>query len=58
MEFRVNIDLENNAFTSAPEKAVAKILKEIGDRIKKGYVFGKVMDVNGNSVGEFEFTTD
>ena len=44
----------NAAFFGANRKGeVARILRELADKIEDGRTEGKLMDINGNSVGEW-----
>lgn len=36
-------------------REVARILREVADKVEAGRRDGKCMDFNGNSVGEFRF---
>ena len=56
MKLTVTIDSENEAILQPRE--IIRILHVLEDRIRmagKKYEDGKLMDVNGNSVGEFVY---
>lgn len=62
--FKIEIKTGNAAFADPhtgeysewhENYGVARILREIADKIENGKREGKVMDYNGNSVGEFTF---
>jgi hypothetical protein len=52
-EFRVQVNTDNAAFEE-PGFELARILREVADRLESGSVAGNVRDINGNSVGSFE----
>lgn len=57
-EFSLNIDCDNAAFGEDPEDEVIRILGDVVERLRRGFRDGKVMDVNGNTVGDFELEVD
>jgi hypothetical protein len=54
--FTLNIDLGNDAMQSGPD--VADALRDVADRVEQGHTFGKIIDGNGNTVGEFIVNPD
>ena len=44
----------NAAFEEDPEQELARVLRKLADDIEGGKREGRLMDVNGNSVGDFE----
>jgi len=52
MNVRINTD--NAAFRPDPTFEIARILRELADRIEWGEEDGKLTDVNGNVVGHFQ----
>ena len=52
---RISISQGNDAFkgNSNKERETAHILRELANRIERGDKQGKIMDINGNSVGFF-----
>jgi hypothetical protein len=54
MEFTLNIDCDNAAFSGDPLGEVQRLLHVAAMKIEGGYREGKLVDVNGNTVGEFE----
>ena len=59
MSFKLSIKTDNAAFTNedtgedAPHAEVARLLREVADRVEGGDDHGVIMDVNGNNVGTF-----
>lgn len=51
--FELKIELENDAMMT--RRDVARALRALADRIQGGEPYGKVRDVNGNSVGHWGF---
>jgi len=52
--FTLNIDIENAAFEPDAAPELARLLREIADRIESGSIAGKIRDYNGNHVGSFK----
>jgi hypothetical protein len=52
--FTVHIRTDNAAFEDAPGE-VARILQVVAERVRDGQTSGRVLDINGNSVGGFGF---
>ena len=50
--FEVQINTENAAFEDSGE--IARILRDLADRIEGGSIGGKIRDINGNAVGTFK----
>jgi len=50
--FEMQINTDNAAFEDKSE--IARILREIADRIDGGSIAGKIRDINGNMVGTFK----
>jgi hypothetical protein len=58
-EFRVSIRTDNAAFEEGDRGAeVARILRDVADRLEDGFEAGSVRDINGNLVGGFDFHAD
>lgn len=53
--FTVSFDIDNDSFKVNPEGETARTLRELADKIEAGRTFGKVMDINGNTIGSWEF---
>lgn len=51
----ITINTENSAFEGNEEHEVARILRNIADKIENGQQPRKPMDINGNSVGSIEY---
>jgi hypothetical protein len=57
MNLKININLDNEAFEDQ-EGEISRILRQLAEKISyDGRIDGgKIMDVNGNSVGTWEIT--
>jgi hypothetical protein len=55
MRFELNINCDNAAFEGDAESEVARILIATAKRLRETGRCGKLMDANGNSVGEADF---
>jgi hypothetical protein len=44
----------NAAFEDYAEQEVSRILKEIADKVENGSTDGKIRDINGNTIGEWD----
>jgi hypothetical protein len=51
--FVLRIELGDDAMQTYDD--VARALRDTARKVSDGRAYGKVMDLNGNSVGEFEF---
>jgi hypothetical protein len=52
--FRMNIGTDNAAFTDGNRNnEIARILRDVASQIAAGKDFGSTVDINGNSVGQF-----
>jgi hypothetical protein len=58
VEFTLNIDCDNAAFGDEPENEIIRLLNEVAERLGRGFYSGKVRDVNGNTVGDFDLEVD
>lgn len=60
--FKLEIDTGNAAFDNDGDGdrhgEVARILRELADRIEAGNRNGQIYDVNGNHVGSFTLTSE
>lgn len=59
--FEITIETDNAAFGedeggAGPE--VARILREVADKVENGAAGGRVFDFNGNGVGRFNLTDE
>ena len=52
-----SIDCDNAAFEDDYAAEVARILHHVARRLEAGDTDGKLLDFNGNAVGEFGFST-
>jgi hypothetical protein len=60
-EFQLSIDSANDAFAENPYGEVARILRNVADRVDQGEEashYKNVIDFNGNVVGRFRFILD
>lgn len=58
MKFSIEIETENEAFKLNTQREIARILQQLADRLRRERVDnGKLLDINGNSVGTF-WTTE
>lgn len=53
-EFVLTIRMENAAFDPDPQWEVARILRDVVEKIDRGRTDGPILDINGNTVGKFE----
>ena len=51
--FRVKIETGNDAFAENPSIEIARLLRKIASQVEEGRLEGRVMDINGNKVGEY-----
>lgn len=62
--FKLEFSTDNAAFADAPDSEVARILREIADKIESAgphgalEIGGKVADENGNTVGEWSLKVE
>jgi len=56
MEFKLNINMDNAAFEDCPEDELQDLLERVKQRLAGGVTEGKIVDLNGNCVGEFKIT--
>lgn len=57
-EFRVLINIDNAAFEDGRDAELARILREVADKLDDGVSAGNVRDYNGNTVGDFGVRID
>ncbi len=53
---RINIETGNAAFESEPATEVARILRQLADRLEEGRHVQALRDINGNLCGEVIIT--
>ena len=56
-QFTLAIDTDNAAFDEGGGAEIARILREVAERIERGDVSGSARDINGNTVCHFEWDT-
>ena len=55
MEFKMSFNMDNAAFDShLVEDETARILKKVSSRVEHGACEGKITDINGNTIGNWE----
>ena len=58
-DFRLTIGMTGSEFGADEAldrcRAVARVLRETAAKLEDGQMSGRIMDINGNVVGEFEF---
>lgn len=52
--FTLKIKTDNDAFVDSPSTELARLLREVADDIEAGTMSAKLVDRNGNIVGEFK----
>lgn len=58
MQFKCEFDMDNAAFDGRRQAEVGRIFRTINKRIDDGIDSGKILDINGNTVGKWEMATD
>lgn len=57
--FTLQIATDNAAFEGDDRKTeIARILRDVADRLEQGKFVGRLLDVNGNHVGRAELFVD
>lgn len=51
---KIKFNTSGAAFEDYGDKEVERILEEIIAKVKGGRTEGKILDINGNSIGEWE----
>lgn len=54
MAVKINFKTDNAAFDDGPYEVV-RIIREIADMIDGGAMSGTIHDINGNTVGKFQY---
>jgi hypothetical protein len=52
----ITIKTDNAAFQDNRHAEVARILRDLANRLDRGFTFDRVQDVNGNAVGSVTLT--
>lgn len=55
---KIEIETGNAAFEDDRNMELARILRQIAERLENGEDAGRVLDINGNKVGSFEMEED
>ena len=54
MMFTLQFTTDNEAFSDGnAQSEIARILHKVAEQVKQGSEGGRIMDINGNSVGDF-----
>jgi len=56
MQAKITVKMDNAAFTDDPGAELARILRDLAKHIENGDTGRRLMDGNGNRVGEFTIT--
>lgn len=51
--FTLTIHTDNDSFTGDPTTEIARILREVADRLQNGEVVANLRDINGSHVGAY-----
>lgn len=55
--FTMKFETDNAAFDDGHYAAeVARILRNVADKVERGVLMGRIADANGNGIGKFEVT--
>ena len=57
-KFKIEIELENDAFNPDYTAEVRRILEVVSDKLEKGYTDLRILDINGNYCGYAEIVTE
>jgi hypothetical protein len=52
--FELKFKMDNSIFDEDPLTEIIRILYEVRDELGCGNHYGKIMDVNGNSIGTYK----
>ena len=50
---KIEFDTNNAAFQDYGADEIARILARISEKVQYGFVEGKIIDINGNQIGEW-----
>ena len=56
MQAIITIQMDNAAFADEPATELARILRELADAVENGSEGKRLLDINGNGVGQFYIT--
>jgi hypothetical protein len=54
---KITVQMDNAAFADEPAFELARILRDLAKHIEHGDTERRLMDMNGNHVGQFEIST-
>lgn len=55
MAFKLTITTDNAYFEDYEGRAVSVLLAKVAAKVREGERAGRILDANGNAVGEFSF---
>lgn len=50
---KIEFNTDNAAFDDGCWEEINRILKDISDKVRFGYEYGPVRDINGNKIGQW-----
>jgi hypothetical protein len=50
-KFKLEIETDNAAFADDYNAEIARILRAVADKIERGIIDARILDINGNTVG-------
>jgi hypothetical protein len=53
MKAKITVEMDNAAFEDSPAGELARILRDLSDKIEEGEDSVRLRDLNGNVVGQF-----
>ena len=53
--FTIEFRTSNAAFDDGPEYEITKILDDISSKVRDGHMYGNIVDLNGNSIGKWNW---
>jgi len=58
MKATITVQMDNAAFSDEPASELARILRDLAKHIENGDDHRRLMDFNGNHVGEFAISSN
>ena len=52
--FTLKFNTTNAAFSEYPEDEITRILRGVIEKVRGGFASGTIMDINGNTIGEWK----
>ena len=53
--FTIEFTTSGSAFDDYPQEEVVRILDIISNKVRDGYTDGNIVDINGNSIGKWNW---